>query len=109
MFSSGLRFAPLEEAWSDTGLKVSPAFENPYKTEPSVIGDVDRRDIAHKYISDLYDSKGVKGVVRLLEPEVVRDIQALHQRASKPEIVLSVEEMFFIGIAILLFMYVSSD
>ena len=109
MFSSGLRFAPLEEAWSDTGLNVSPAFENPYKTEPSVIGDVNRRDIAHKYISDLYDSKGVKGVVRLLEPEVVRDIQALHTRPSKPEITLSVEEMFFIAIAILLFMYVASD
>jgi hypothetical protein len=111
MFSSGIRFAPLEDAWSDTGLVVSPKFENPYKTEPSIIGDVDRRDITHKYIQDLYESKGARAVVSLMEPELVRDIQAMYteKRAPTKELTLSMEDMFFIALGVLLFMYVAAE
>lgn len=110
MFSSGIRFAPLEDAWNDNGMVISPKFENPYKTEPSIIGDVDRRDVAHKYIQDLYESKGAKAVARLLEPDVVRDIQAMHKPTQqRREISVSVEDMFLIALGVLLFMYVASD
>jgi len=110
MFSSGIRFAPLEDAWTDNGMVISPKFENPYTSGPTTIGDVDRRDISHKYIQDLYESKGIRAVVRLLEPEVVRDIQALHRpRVERPDMSVSVEDMFLIAIGVLLFMYVASD
>jgi hypothetical protein len=111
MFSSGIRFAPLEDAWNESGLLISPKFENPYKTEPSVIGDVNRRDITHKYLQDLYESKGARAVVSLMEPELVRDIQSMYTPRHSPskDLSLSIEDMFFIALAVLLFMYVAAE
>ena len=110
MFSHGLRFAPLDEAWKDTGIQISPKFENPYRSGPTPVDSVDKRDITQKYISRVYESEGVSGVVRLLEPEVVRDIQSLYKQKPKPAaMTVSMDDMIFIGIAILLFMYIASD
>jgi len=110
MFSSGIRFAPLEDAWNDNGMVLSPKFENPYTSGPSTIGDVNRRDISHKYIQELYEAGGVKAVVRILEPEVVRDIQGMHRpRRDRSDMSVSVEDMFLIALGVLLFMYVASD
>ena len=111
MFGSGIRYAPLEDAWNDSGMIISPKFENPYKTEASVIGDVNKRDVAHKYLIDAYDARGVRGVIDVMQPEMIRDIQSLHKppNHAHPVVHLSVEDMFLIVIAVLLFMYVSSD
>jgi len=117
MFSSSLRYAALEDSWKDPGLVISPKFENPYRTEPLVTLDGDRRDIAHKYLVDLYGERGVIGLVHLMEENMVRDIQALHskQRVSRETehrpsgFTLGVDELLLALAAVLLFMYVSQE
>ena len=116
MFSSSLRYAALEDSWRDPGLVISPKFENPYRTEPLVTLDGDRRDIAHKYLQDLYNERGVIGLVHLLEDDMVRDIQSLHEKqrvrreTERPRgFTLGVDELLLALAAILLFMYVSQE
>jgi len=106
MFES-LKFAPLDEVWSPRG--ISATIENPYKPREEVVEKVTPviEDACHRYLEDVYDSQGVRGLLKVLDPYMVRDIQALAhpvQRSDKSHrnetFSLSLDELILIAFGI---------
>lgn len=77
MFES-LKFASLDEVWSPKGVSVH--VENPYKPEHEVVNKATSpvvENACQQYLEDVYESQGVHGLLKVLDPVMVRDIQAL--------------------------------
>lgn len=102
-----IRFATLDEAWGT--LPAAPIIENPYKKEPvSSVSDVhssvphDPSLECHKHLLETYETKGLRGVLKSIPPEIVWRIQALSTSHQKKGLTLpfdlSIEEMLLLAI-----------
>lgn len=82
-----LKFAPLDEAWSPMGERISPRIENPYAPQEDIIDKATSPTVENRcqqYLEDVYNSQGVRGLIHVLQPEMVRDIQALSHPKKHP-------------------------
>lgn len=103
-----LKYAPLDEAWSPVGTHISPRIENPYATQHEIIDKATSPIIENrcqKYIEDLYHSEGVRGLLGVLHPVMVRDIQSLALPSKRfprrdEALTLSIDEIILIGFGI---------
>ena len=101
-----IRFATLDEAWGT--LPAAPIIENPYKKEPerrmSSVSDIphDPSLECHKHLLETYETKGLRGVLKSIPPEIVWRIQALTSSHQKKGLTLpfdlSIEEMLLLAI-----------
>lgn len=80
------QYASIEDAWN---MPFSPTIVNKFKNTgyqqqilqsegTPVISSEGETATARRYINELYQNKGVKGVMQLLDPAIIRDILASH-------------------------------
>jgi hypothetical protein len=98
-----LKYAPLEEVWSPVGQRIAPRIENPYAPQHDIIDKATSPTIENRcqqYLEDLYASQGVDGLLGVMQPVMVRDIQALAmpQRPARRahDLTLSMDEIILI-------------
>jgi hypothetical protein len=101
-----LQFAPLDEAWSPRA-NIAPKIENPYATSAEVVDKATSPVIENRcqqYIEEVYERQGVRGLLTVLDPVMVRDIQSLaFRKTPKPKrdpFVVSFDELILIAFGI---------
>ena len=82
--TNGLQYAPLEEVWGPTNNQ-APQIHNPYKTtqhlhEPPAILTQSR---CSQFLKDVYLKHGTQGVIDMLHPVIIRDIQSMGLKEKK--------------------------
>jgi hypothetical protein len=101
-----LNFAPLDEVWSPRA-NIAPTIENPYASEPEVVNRATSPVIENRcqqYLEDVYESQGVRGLLTILDPHMVRDIQSLAVRKHRPQhrdpFTISFDELILVAFGI---------
>jgi hypothetical protein len=97
-----LRYAPINEPSSVS----SPRVVNPYKSYDAapvhIPTNEDVESACHDYLGTVYRAHGIGGVLRLMEPEMLRDLKAAVSPHSGLHVHLGLEEIAAIMIGLFL-------